>query len=145
MTAGLVTAAGEPLADALRTSGVTHLFPEPEVVASLDPDGGALAMPRARARAVIACAGLFVASAGDLPRREDLLAVPGIGSWTADYLDLRARRDPDVLLLTDLAVRRQLAALGLSGSPAVLRRATTGWAPHRSTALLHLWAEHLEL
>ena len=34
--------------------------------------------------------------------REGLLALWGIGPWTADYVLLRAMRDPDVLLVGDL-------------------------------------------
>ena len=44
-------------------------------------------------------------------------------------------RDPDVLLTTDLAVRRRLQAL--SGDRGV---DTSRWAPFRTTALMHLWA-----
>ena len=73
------------------------------------------------------------------PDRDDvrraLLALPGIGPWTADYVAMRALGHPDVFLPTDLAVRRVLADLGGSvGADPDLR-----WRPWRSYALMHLW------
>jgi AraC family transcriptional regulator of adaptative response / DNA-3-methyladenine glycosylase II len=69
-----------------------------------------------------------------------LLALPGIGPWTAQYVALRALGDPDVLLPTDLGVRRGASALGLPDSPAALAdHAATAWAPWRSYATIRLW------
>ena len=61
--------------------------------------------------------------------------MPGIGPWTADYLRMRAMADPDVLLASDLVVRRAAADLGLD-----LRGGRPDWAPWRSYATYHLWA-----
>jgi len=69
--------------------------------------------------------------------RASLLALPGIGPWTADYIAMRALGDPDVFLPTDLGVRRGLARLGLD-EPAGRRDAA--WRPWRSYALMHLWS-----
>ncbi len=145
VTAALVQAVDHRLPEALRggTPQLTHVFPPAAAVAALPADTTALRMPRARARAVLAAAAAFAAT--DLPTRAELLALPGIGPWTVDYLDLRARRDPDVLLVTDLAVRRAVERLGHDGSPAALRELGRRWAPHRSLAMLHLWAEYLGL
>ena len=66
--------------------------------------------------------------------RAQLLARPGIGPWTADYLVMRALGDPDVFLSTDLGVRHALGALGRP-DPDHPR-----WAPWRSYATLHLWS-----
>ena len=44
--------------------------------------------------------------------RASLLALPGIGPWTADYISMRALGDPDVFLPTDIGVRNALTALG---------------------------------
>jgi AraC family transcriptional regulator, regulatory protein of adaptative response / DNA-3-methyladenine glycosylase II len=145
VTAVLVQAAGRPLPAALRSiaPGLTHLFPDPHAVAALPVDTPALRMPRSRASAVLAAADAFCGT--ELPSRTALLALPGIGPWTVDYLDVRARRDPDVLLATDLAVRRAVERLGHDGSPRALRELGRRWAPHRSLAMLHLWAEYLSL
>jgi AraC family transcriptional regulator, regulatory protein of adaptative response / DNA-3-methyladenine glycosylase II len=69
-----------------------------------------------------------------------LIAVPGIGPWTAQYVAMRALGDPDVLLETDLGVRRGAAAVGLPADPATLaRHADQTWAPWRSYATIRLW------
>ena len=83
-----------------------------------------------------------VVAAGDLPLdpatpvadlRARLLALPGVGPWTAEYLAMRALGHPDAFPATDLVLAQSAAALGIHPSP----RAT--WAPWRSYAALHLW------
>ena len=107
----LVAEHGEPLA---RPRGaVTSLFPAPEALGALDP--ARLAMPRARAEALV---GLCRALAGgelcldpgaDRPQaRRRLLALPGVGPWTAGYIAMRALGDPDVFMPTDLGVQLSL-------------------------------------
>lgn len=109
---------------------VTHLFPEPGALARLDPEQ--LPMPRARGRSLV---GLASALAGGLDPldRDRLLALPGIGPWTADYVAMRCG-DHDVLLETDLGVRKGLERLGAR------HHDTDRWRPWRSYAVLHLWS-----
>ncbi|MFC4146132.1 DNA-3-methyladenine glycosylase 2 family protein [Micromonospora mangrovi] len=75
--------------------------------------------------------------------REDavrrLTALPGIGAWTAGYVAMRALGDPDVLLPTDLAVRRGATALGLPDDPKTLDAYADRWRPWRSYAVIRLW------
>ena len=96
--------------------GLTHLFPDAATLAGVDPE--TLPMPRARGRALVGLAaaladGTVVLDRG--PDRDDvrrsLLALPGIGPWTADYVAMRALGHPDVFLPTDLGVRRLLAGM----------------------------------
>jgi AraC family transcriptional regulator of adaptative response / DNA-3-methyladenine glycosylase II len=118
-----------------------RLFPGAERLAAIDP--ATLPMPRARARTLVAVAQacatgeLTLDPGADREReRAALLALPGIGPWTADYLALRAMSDPDVLLATDLGVRKSAERLGVDladGRPA--------WAPWRTYATHHLWAD----
>ncbi|BCJ60327.1 DNA-3-methyladenine glycosylase [Micromonospora endophytica] len=68
-----------------------------------------------------------------------LLAIPGIGPWTAGYVAMRALGDPDVFLPTDLAVRRGAAALGLPDDPKTLDAYAARWRPWRSYAVIRLW------
>jgi AraC family transcriptional regulator of adaptative response / DNA-3-methyladenine glycosylase II len=117
-----------------------RLFPSADVLAAVDP--ATLPMPRARARSVQAVAEAVAAGDLDLGPGTDrnelrarLLALPGIGPWTADYLRMRAGSDPDVLLGTDLVVRRAAADLGVE-----LAGGRADWAPWRSYATHHLWA-----
>jgi len=133
-------APGEPAGD-----GPGRLFPSAEVLAAVDP--AELPMPRARGRAlVVLCAAL---AGGDirLDRGADrvdvrarLLALPGIGPWTADYVALRALGDPDAFLPTDVGVRRALAGLGLPGDAASAQDLSRRWRPWRSYGLMHLWS-----
>ena len=71
--------------------------------------------------------------------RERLLALPGIGPWTADYLAMRVLGNPDILLTSDLVVRQSAQALGLGTDERSLQARGAAWAPWRSYATLHLW------
>jgi len=125
---------------------VTHVFPSAAMLAEADP--GRLAMPRARARALIglatalASAELTLDGGVDRARaRAELLALPGIGPWTADYVAMRALRDPDAFLPGDLGVRHALERLGQDGRPAAAQRLAERWRPYRAYAVQHLWAQ----
>jgi AraC family transcriptional regulator of adaptative response / DNA-3-methyladenine glycosylase II len=72
--------------------------------------------------------------------RRALVLLPGIGPWTAEYVALRALRDPDAFMPTDLGIRRGARALGLSGDPAPLLAHAERWRPWRSYAMAHLWS-----
>ena len=131
---------GERLAEP--HGGLTHVFPTPARLAGLDPDS--LPMPRSRARALVAlCQALAVgelrldrgADRDDV--RRDLLAIPGVGPWTADYIALRALGHPDVFLPTDIGIRDALRLL--RRDPAEAADLAEGWRPWRSYAQLHLW------
>jgi AraC family transcriptional regulator of adaptative response / DNA-3-methyladenine glycosylase II len=104
-------------------------------------------MPHARRRTLIGIAAAL--SDGHLTldigadreeARARLLALPGIGQWTADYVAMRALRDPDAFLATDLGVRHALAKLGRSATPRDATRLAENWRPYRAYALQHLWA-----
>lgn len=123
--------------------GLTHLFPTAAALAAADP--ATLPMPRARGRALVGLARAI--AAGDLALERDgdatdvrrrLVALPGIGPWTADYVAMRALGEPDLFLPTDLGVRTAIARLG--GDPAAVRALSAAWRPWRSYALMHLWA-----
>ncbi|WP_460991314.1 DNA-3-methyladenine glycosylase family protein [Sinomonas soli] len=66
--------------------------------------------------------------------REELLAVPGVGPWTADYLEVRTGK-PDAFAPGDLVLRRALG--GISAAEAARR--AEAWRPFRAYALVHLW------
>ncbi len=140
VTGRLVRSYGRPLADPV-PGGPTHAFPAPARLATVDPE--TLPMPRARARTVVGVAAALADDPGLVHDVVALLALPGVGPWTVSYLRLRARRDPDVFLPTDLAVRRQLGLLGAPTAPAQVDALAGEWAPFRTTALAHLWAEYL--
>jgi AraC family transcriptional regulator, regulatory protein of adaptative response / DNA-3-methyladenine glycosylase II len=138
LTARLLTAAGTPLADPVGT--LTHAFPRPEALVAADL--AAVGLTGARRRTVHALAAALTDGSLALDpgadrdeARSALLAVPGIGPWTAALVAMRGLADPDVWLPGDLAVRRSLTELGSSDSDAAGR-----WRPWRSYAVVHLWA-----
>ncbi len=140
IAARLVATHGRPLPEPV--GGLTHLFPAPDRLAQLDPTD--LPMPRARGRALIALASALTNGELALDRGADrsmvrgqLLAVPGIGPWTADYIALRALGDPDVFLPTDLGLKTALRRLG--HDPDGASTLSERWRPWRSYAQLHLW------
>ncbi len=132
LAARMLAAVGQPLPEPVGT--LTHVWPEPGAIVEYAP---AMAMPRARQRAVAAMAGaladgLVLEPGADA--RAELLALPGIGPWTADYIAMRALGDPDAWLPTDIGVRHGLARVGASAE------AAEAWRPFRSHAVVHLWA-----
>jgi AraC family transcriptional regulator, regulatory protein of adaptative response / DNA-3-methyladenine glycosylase II len=139
----LVAARGEPLTRPL--GSVTHLFPSADALASADPDS--LAMPASRRRALLGLAAALArkeltldAGADRAEAERRLLALPGIGPWTAAYVSMRALRDPDAFLAGDLGVRHALQRLGQDPHPAAAERLAEGWRPYRAYAMQHLWA-----
>ena len=134
LAARLVLLHGHPVTTSY--PDLTHAFPDAATLAQVDPT--TLPMPRRRGAAFVALAmaiagGLDVDPGADRQQtRERLLALPGIGLWTADYIAMRALHDPDVGLDTDLAVRASLTRRGAEFSPS--------WRPWRSYATHHLWA-----
>lgn len=148
--AGLVAEHGRPVDDELRdthdprVADLTHLFPEPSALAAVPEE--TLLMPRRRAVALRALAKAVADGSIVLDRGADrpqvasaLLALPGIGPWTVDYLRMRALGDPDALLATDLGTRQAVGSLGRAWQPSRIASAAQRWRPWRSYAQLHLW------
>jgi AraC family transcriptional regulator of adaptative response / DNA-3-methyladenine glycosylase II len=138
----LVTAYGQPVQDA--NGALTHTFPSIEQLGDIDP--AHLAVPRSRRRTLIALiAGLadgsVVLNAGcdwDAARRQ-LLALPGIGPWTAEVIAMRGLGDPDAFPVSDLGLRLAAEQLGLPGDQRALDARSRQWRPWRSYATQHLW------
>ena len=104
-------------------------------------------MPASRVRALgaltraLADGKIVLAPGADRRATEDrLLALPGIGPWTASYIAMRALRDSDAFLASDLGVRHALDRLGLDSRPAAAEALSQSWRPYRAYALQHLWA-----
>jgi len=142
----LVAAAGEVLPDA--TQGITHLFPTPAALIELAERAPTIfAMPAGRRRALVALAdaverGTVAIDPGADPHelRSSLVSLPGIGPWTAEYVAMRALRDPDAFMPTDLGILRAARELGLPADPKHLARLTEAWRPWRSYVMAHLWS-----
>lgn len=134
----LVRAFGAPLN---ATGGaLTHTFPSPEQLAEADI-ARAVGMPGTRAEAIRQLARATVERRvtldGSLPFDEamaQLTSLPGIGPWTANYIGMRALREPDAFPTSDLVL---LQASGLSVRE--LERRSERWRPWRAYAAMHLW------
>ncbi|WP_407344816.1 DNA-3-methyladenine glycosylase 2 family protein [Pengzhenrongella phosphoraccumulans] len=127
------------------------LFPSAATLAAAGPDRlREIGLTGSRAATL---AGLAAAVAGGLSLAPDadrgqvrvaLLALPGIGPWTADYIALRALGDPDVFPAGDLVLRKALAGLpggvGQAVDVATATARAAGWRPWRGYAAQHLWS-----
>ncbi len=146
ITARVVDAVGDPLPTP--SGGLTHVFPTPDAVAAAGPE--VVTGPASRGRTLVALAEAVADGTVVLDRsapRDDvraaLLALPGVGPWTAGYVAMRALGDPDVVLDTDVGLH---AALDLRGrtAAAALRERARGWQPWGSYACVHLWHRVLD-
>jgi AraC family transcriptional regulator of adaptative response / DNA-3-methyladenine glycosylase II len=136
VTGRVAARCGTPLAGP--RAGLTHLFPAPTALASANLDGLGLTTRRADTLRGFAQA----VTAGDLlldtPRGPDafaarMMALPGIGPWTAQYVALRAFGEPDAFPTGDLGLERALPGVDLA-------QRSLDWCPWRGYAALHLWA-----
>jgi 3-methyladenine DNA glycosylase/8-oxoguanine DNA glycosylase len=66
-----------------------------------------------------------------------LIALPGIGPWTAHYVRMRALGDRDAFPAADLGVLKAMASAGIHKRDIVSR--ADAWRPWRAYATLHLW------
>ncbi|AYF72773.1 DNA-3-methyladenine glycosylase 2 family protein [Nocardia yunnanensis] len=136
-TARLVQGLGEAI-----DGPIPHLFPTAETIAEHGSE--VLTGPGRRIDAIVGAAKALAAgdlvlhsgrTAADL--RRDLLTLDGVGPWTADYVTMRLLADPDVLLPSDLVVRRGASLLGIDLTD------TARFAPWRSYLTMHLWKHAL--
>jgi AraC family transcriptional regulator, regulatory protein of adaptative response / DNA-3-methyladenine glycosylase II len=119
---------------------LTHVFPEPAVLA--EADVASIGMPGSRGRAINALAaavakGEIRLEPGSSPEevKRKLVAIPGIGPWTAEYVAMRALGEPDAMPHGDLGLRRVLGSV----TTAKLDALAEAWRPWRAYATILLW------
>ena len=122
------------------TPGLTHIFPVPEAIA--EADVASIGLPAARAesiraiaRAVAANRISFTGVVDAVEFRRQLCELPGIGPWTAEYVAMRALRDPDAFPSSDLGLLKAAAI----ESPRELEARAEPWRPWRAYAAMCLW------
>jgi AraC family transcriptional regulator, regulatory protein of adaptative response / DNA-3-methyladenine glycosylase II len=127
------------------SSGLTHIFPEPQILA--EADIGSIGLPRARARTIQAFARFVLGHPVSFERIIDseafltqLCSIPGFGQWTTQYIAMRALGDPDAFPSGDLGLMRKL---GLSNVRELERRAEI-WRPWRAYATMYIWSRSAE-
>lgn len=140
----LVAALGEPLPDTRSGAGPAMLFPTAKAIAEHGAE--ILRGPARRISSIVGVAGALASGELDLhvgrdsdELRADLLAQPGIGPWTADYVQMRVLGSPDVLLTGDVGLRNGARAIGFPHDPAGLAERMQALRPWRSYAGMHLW------
>lgn len=137
----LVDRLGVPLSTPL--AGLDRLFPDAATLAGVDPAIlGEMGIVRQRQAAIIALARAVDAGELDLQAGADpdttlprLLALPGIGPWTAQYIALRALRWPDAFPAGDVALHKSLA---VSQAREAIHAAER-WRPWRGYATVRAW------
>lgn len=144
LAARMAQACGTPIQTGI--DGLTHVFPAPEDILALDGPIedrlGPLGVIASRARTIYALARAIAQGEInlDLPAQPEeeidkLMAIRGVGSWTAQYIAMRAMAWPDAFLETDAGVKK---ALQPRTSKELLEMAEA-WRPWRSYATVNLW------
>ncbi len=136
-----VQALGDPISTPI--ARLTHTTPlASRVAATPVANIASLGIVRSRAQSIVMIADeigsgrvALDAGADAITTMAQLVAIPGIGRWTAQYIAMRALRWPDAFPKEDVALRKRLG--GVSASRAEEMSQT--WRPWRSYATLHLW------
>jgi DNA-3-methyladenine glycosylase II len=141
----LVQRAGERI-DGHAHENTAWRFPTPAALAAVDL--AQIGMPGKRVAALQGFA--RAVASGDVPLdsnavdatslRAALLALPGIGPWTVEYVAMRAWRDADAWPAWDLVLMQSISARDPSLTRPTQQRARTDmWRPWRAYAAMHLW------
>lgn len=144
LSARIVKNYGTPIQTGIE--GLTHIFPSPGKVLAMGEDitnnFGVLGVTSARSNTIYELAKAlsqgeidFDLSARPEEEIQKLMKICGIGSWTAQYIAMRAMEWPDAFLETDAGVKK---ALHPHTAKQMLEMAEA-WRPWRSYATVNLW------
>jgi len=119
---------------------LSHLFPTHHKLARARFSGVGLTGARAATLRQAACAAASGQIGFDQAQQPDefrsrLVTLPGIGDWTAQYVAMRALKDPDAFPSKDLGLTKALA-----GSAGSLENRAESWRPWRAYAAVLLWS-----
>jgi AraC family transcriptional regulator of adaptative response / DNA-3-methyladenine glycosylase II len=118
-------------------------WPDPARLANESEESlASIGLTRARAKTLRGLAAAVAEGRLTLDRTSDpdrtmaaLLALPGIGKWTADYIAMRCLGWPDAFPAGDLGLRKALGGASIADCEARSER----WRPWRAYAAAHLW------
>lgn len=144
LAARIVETYGMPVVTGIE--GLTHIFPTPADILAMGEgiteNFGLLGVISARSKIIYELAEAL--SQGELdfdhctqPEEEikKLMEIRGIGSWTAQYIAMRAMEWPDSFLETDAGVKKALQPY----TAKELLKMAEAWRPWRSYATVNLW------
>ena len=139
------TAAARAIAARMQAAG---LWCERQIAAANEDALRAAGLSRPKARYALALAGARIdwpalRARPDSEVHATLVALPGIGPWTAEIYAMFALGRPDVLAAGDLALQeaaRHLFDLPARPSDRALRALAEAWSPWRAVAARGLWA-----
>ncbi len=125
---------------------VRTVFPAAASIAAANLTGIGLTRTRAATLQTLA---RTMANSPDLLRSYETLdvtvaklqALPGVGPWTAQYIAMRALREPDAFPASDLGLLKAVAAGGRRLSPTELLKRAEAWRPWRAYAAVRLWLQ----
>jgi AraC family transcriptional regulator of adaptative response / DNA-3-methyladenine glycosylase II len=137
---------GEPIDTPWPT--LTRLFPAPAVLAQASGDAlGQLGIVKQRQAAIVGIAQAVSQKTLQLHGGADLnatiatlMALPGIGDWTAQYIAMRALRWPDAFPAGDVALHKALGVSGTKHPAREAQAASQAWKPWRSYAVIRAWS-----
>lgn len=143
LAARLVRAYGEPVGGT-GAGELSHLFPTARALQ--EADAARVGLPQRRAATIRRLAREVVAGRLSFEPAQDrrefvsaMTALPGIGDWTAQYIAMRALKDPDAFPASDLVLRRAAACGGAKLSAKQLAGQALAWRPWRAYAAVYLW------
>lgn len=124
-------------------SGLTRLFPSPGRIAGLEvAQLRAIGIQAKRAACLIGVAQAVESGALSVDDIDDtrrgigqLVAMPGIGAWTAHYVAMRAWGERDIFLPSDYLIKQRFPNM----TPGAINRYAEIWKPWRSYATLLIW------
>ena len=142
----LVARFGEPITTPM--TGLDRLFPSAQTLANATGDDlGQLGIVKQRQGAIIALARAVAdgqlalhPGASLAPTLRDVLALPGVGDWTAQYIAMRALGWPDAFPAGDVALHKALALQGAPSPAQAALAVASAWQPWRSYAVMRAWA-----
>ena len=133
-----------PLVEHRAYPHMERYFPTADELASVD--WGPIGMPAKRkatigrlSRSIASGALRLDASVGLARFMGALQSVPGIGSWTANTVAMRALGEPDAFPASDLGIVKALQQGPVRPSVRQVAARAEGWRPWRAYAAVYLW------
>ena len=128
-----------------KESDLRFVFPQPEILANADLTS--IGITRSRAFAITSLATAVAQDSQILTNFQNLddavqklSKLPGIGEWTAQYIAMRALREPDSFPATDLGLLRAMEKLGHPVTKTQLLDVSQAWRPWCAYAAMFLWS-----